>query len=105
MGARAKHQALHSPVLRRLGLKKSLDINCSFMKMCMLNVYMFSQVVEYLQLFMAFKTRILQIMKLFFLILYVGDAARLGGPLPKPTIRYSRQAGEGEWFHYIEVYI
>ena len=36
---------------------------------------------------------------------YVGDAARLGGPLPKPTIRYSRQAGEGEWFHYIEVYI
>ena len=63
-------------------------------------MYMFSQVVEYLQLFMAFKTRHLQIMKLFS---YVGDAARLGGPLPKPTIRYSRQAGEGEWFHYIEV--
>ena len=70
--------------------------------MCMLNVYMFSQVVEYLQLFMAFKPLNLQIMKLFS---YVGDAARLGGPLPKPTIRYSRQAGEGEWFHYIEVYI
>ena len=100
MGARAKHQALHSPVLRRFGLKKSLDINFSFMNMCMLNVHMFSQVVEYLQLFMAFKTRNLQIMKLFY---YVGDAARLGGPLPKPTIRYSRQAGEGEWFHYIEV--
>ena len=43
--------------------------------------------------------------EIVFLILYVGDAARLGGPLPKPTIRYSRQAGEGEWFHYIEVYI
>ena len=45
MGARAKHQALHSSVLRRLGLKKSLDINCTFMKMCMLNVHMFPQVV------------------------------------------------------------
>ena len=45
MGARAKHQALHSSVLRRLGLKKFLDINCTFMKMCMLNVHMFPQVV------------------------------------------------------------
>ena len=41
----------------------------------------------------------------FYIVLsaIVGDSSRLGGPLPKPTIKASRQAGEGEWFHYIEV--
>ena len=41
----------------------------------------------------------------FFIMFFAipGDSSRLGGRLPKPTIKYSREAGEGEWVHYIEV--
>ena len=36
-------------------------------------------------------------------ILIAADLTRLGGPLPRPTIKHSREAGPGNWYHYIEV--